>query len=349
MKPAKPERRAPAPRTHYGGKPLSSQYRGVQAYKNGLFTANIYVERRRVYLGNWPSEREAAVARDRAILHLARVEPLNFPSRAEKLGPASPLELRLEARRAVKVNRGRTSRYLGVSWSNTHECWKAHATTSSGKHEYVGSFADETEAALARDRVVLYEMREQAILNFPREEVSAASLTTTRMQARRRALQLKDATSKYRGVYRPNPRELWQAAYGGASNDGSSKRLLGRWPTEREAAVAHDRALLYYAGEVTLMNFPSAHKRLEPASAEQLRREAHQRYKQTTQSRYRGVTLARNGRWVASIQVDHETHYLGRFDDEEDAAKAYDRAALSLLGDSARLNFPRRRRRSSDR
>jgi hypothetical protein len=316
----------------------------VQALKNGLFMANIYVEQRRVYLGNWPSEREAGLARDRAILHLAlaRTDRLNFPRQARRLGPASPLDLRLEARRRVKASRSRASRYLGVSWSNTDECWKAHATTSSAAYQYIGSFSDEAEAALARDRVVLYEKRDQAILNFPRAEVSAASLKAMRIRARQLALQAKNGTSKYRGVHRGSPRALWQAAYGSVPKG----HALGRWPKERDAALAHDRALLYYAGDVALLNFPQAHKRLEPASAERLRREAHQRYKETTQSRYRGVYRARSGRWVACIQDNYKTYHLGTFDAEEDAAKAYDKAALDLLGTKATLNFPQHRDRT---
>ena len=48
---------------------------------------------------------------------------------------------------------------------------------------------------------------------------------------------------------------------------------------------------------------------------------------------YRGVSWDRSaGKWIARIQL--ETHYkrLGKFTSEEDAAKAYDRAALVKFG-----------------
>lgn len=56
-------------------------------------------------------------------------------------------------------------------------------------------------------------------------------------------------------------------------------------------------------------------------------------------SRFKGVS--RNGRrWEASIVKDYRKHALGFYDNEEDAAKAYDEAARRLHGEFARMNFP---------
>ena len=47
------------------------------------------------------------------------------------------------------------------------------------------------------------------------------------------------------------------------------------------------------------------------------------------------------GRWKAQIQVNGRHIYLGRYDDEEDAARAYDAAAAEYFGRRrAKLNFP---------
>lgn len=60
-----------------------------------------------------------------------------------------------------------------------------------------------------------------------------------------------------------------------------------------------------------------------------------------TSSRYKGVTWDREKRrWRAAIRVDRRAKRLGRFVDEIEAARAYDRAALDQWGDRARVNFP---------
>lgn len=59
-----------------------------------------------------------------------------------------------------------------------------------------------------------------------------------------------------------------------------------------------------------------------------------------TSSRFRGVTW-QDGRWKAQIQPrPGERMYLGRYRDEEEAARAYDAAASRLWGKYANLNFP---------
>jgi AP2 domain-containing protein len=58
-------------------------------------------------------------------------------------------------------------------------------------------------------------------------------------------------------------------------------------------------------------------------------------------SQYKGVFWDKSReRWSATIHYDHKTRYLGRYRDEEDAAHAYDLAALESFGSFARLNFP---------
>lgn len=56
-------------------------------------------------------------------------------------------------------------------------------------------------------------------------------------------------------------------------------------------------------------------------------------------SRFKGVCPS-GRKWQAYITKDHVDYRLGSFDTEEEAALAYDRAALQLHGEYARLNFP---------
>lgn len=59
-------------------------------------------------------------------------------------------------------------------------------------------------------------------------------------------------------------------------------------------------------------------------------------------SKYRGVTKHKN-KWMAQISKSaskRDNKYLGLFENEEDAAKAYDNVARDVFGDFAQLNFP---------
>jgi hypothetical protein len=65
-----------------------------------------------------------------------------------------------------------------------------------------------------------------------------------------------------------------------------------------------------------------------------------QRLRSNNTSGYKGVTWHKGaGKWYAQIQVDGKRTYLGLFTILEDAARAYDTAALEHYGEFARLNL----------
>lgn len=61
-------------------------------------------------------------------------------------------------------------------------------------------------------------------------------------------------------------------------------------------------------------------------------------------SQYIGVYWDKaNSKWSVQIKIGSRRLYLGRFTDEQEAARAYDAAALEHYGPGARINFPQER------
>ncbi|WCJ25818.1 AP2/B3 transcription factor family protein [Euphorbia peplus] len=57
-------------------------------------------------------------------------------------------------------------------------------------------------------------------------------------------------------------------------------------------------------------------------------------------SKFRGVIWLRSGKWGSRIAFKYKAYWLGTYDMEEEAAMAYDRAAIKLQRSDAPLNFP---------
>lgn len=56
---------------------------------------------------------------------------------------------------------------------------------------------------------------------------------------------------------------------------------------------------------------------------------------------YKGVSYdSSRDKWISSIQINGKTKHIGRFDSEEEAARAYDKESYMTYGEYAKLNFP---------
>ncbi|XP_010265446.1 PREDICTED: AP2-like ethylene-responsive transcription factor AIL5 [Nelumbo nucifera] len=162
-------------------------------------------------------------------------------------------------------------------------------------------------------------------------------------------------TSIYRGV----TRHRWTGRYEAHLWDNSCRRegqsrkgrqvYLGGYDKEEKAARAYDLAALKYWGPTTTTNFPVSNYEKELEEMKNMTRQefvASLRRKSSGFSRgasiYRGVTRHhQHGRWQARIGrvAGNKDLYLGTFSTQEEAAEAYDIAAIKFRGVNAVTNF----------
>ncbi|KAE8711361.1 AP2-like ethylene-responsive transcription factor AIL5 [Hibiscus syriacus] len=199
--------------------------------------------------------------------------------------------------------------------------------------------------------------------NFLREQQQQQVPTAADHAPKRAVDTFGQRTSIFRGV----TRHRWTGRYEAHLWDNSCRREgqsrkgrqdfrfhflffeLGGYDKEDKAARAYDLAALKYWGPTTITNFPISNYEKELADMKNMTRQefvASLRRKSSGFSRgasiYRGVTRHhQHGRWQARIGrvAGNKDLYLGTFSTQEEAAEAYDIAAIKFRGLNAVTNF----------
>ncbi|XP_061354371.1 AP2-like ethylene-responsive transcription factor At1g16060 [Gastrolobium bilobum] len=185
------------------------------------------------------------------------------------------------------------------------------------------------------------------------------SMKPTTSVKRTRKSTPRDSPPQRSSIYRGVTRHRWTGRYEAhlwdknCWNESQSKKgrqvYLGAYDDEEAAARAYDLAALKYWGQDTILNFPLSNYQEELKEMEGQSKEEHigsLRRKSSGFSRgvskYRGVARHHhNGRWEARIGrvFGNKYLYLGTYATQEEAATAYDMAAIEFRGLNAVTNF----------
>ncbi len=131
----------------------------------------------------------------------------------------------------------------------------------------------------------------------------------------------------------------------GARGTFYAVRNTGQRIGEKRVVLKMHRAVLevpdgMFVDHINHNGLDNRRANLRPATQAQNARNRRKVHRDNYHSKYKGLTWYKSqNRWAVRIMVDNKSKFIGYFDNELDAAKAYDTAAKKYHGQFASLNF----------
>lgn len=218
--------------------------------------------------------------------------------------------------RRKTIKKATSSQFAGVSFDKATGKWNANIGHRK-RQINLGLYDSEEYAARVRDGAALALFGEYAP---PRNVPDQEPIPYIHKEKR-------TPNSRYNGVSYYKRSNKWAAYY----CVGYKQVQVGFYLSEIDAARARDGALILLYGDKAERQVPE----MEP-----IFQKPSEHYKLRS-SQFIGVSWhKRQKKWNAGINLaGNKRKYLGTFTDEIEAAKAYDKAAKSLLGENTKLNF----------